>query len=82
MNDGFRCGLISGSFLIAGIFLGMTMGMLAAPQSGIRTRRKLKRMIDDVGDRVDDWTEETKEAVGEMVTRGKDVIGRRSSRVG
>lgn len=76
MNDGLRCGLISGSFLMAGLLLGMAMGLLSAPQSGFRTRRKLKRMVDDFGDQVGEWSEQTKDTMDEMVKKGKSLMER------
>jgi len=40
------------SNLLAGTLLGVTGGLLLAPQSGRRTRRLLKRKIEDIGDDV------------------------------
>jgi gas vesicle protein len=40
------------SNLLAGALLGVTGGLLLAPQSGRRTRRLLKRKIEDYGDDV------------------------------
>ncbi len=76
MNDGWRCSLTSGSLLMAGLLLGMTMGLLSAPQSGFRTRRKLQRKVDDFGDQVGEWSEQTKETMVEMVKKGKSLIER------
>jgi len=38
-------------YFLAGIAAGATVALLTAPQSGRETRRKLKRVKDDVSDR-------------------------------
>lgn len=54
---------------IAGVLLGAVMGasiaLLAAPDSGKRTRRKLVRVVSTAGDQLEDWGDD----LGEMISR-------------
>ncbi len=53
--------------LALGLVLGAGMALLTAPQSGRRTRRRLRRAIGrsghPVSERLDDWTEDFRSAV-------------------
>ncbi len=53
--------------LALGMVLGAGMALLAAPQSGKRTRRRLRRAIGKrggpVSERIDDWTDDVRSAV-------------------
>ncbi len=61
--------------LLSGTTLGLVCGLLLAPRSGTRTRRRLHNMALDARERMDDWTEDAKETVGQAVKQGKKVIG-------
>lgn len=58
-------------FLTIGLFLGAAagtaIGMLTAPQSGVRTRRKLVRageqLRDDLAERSEEWIDRGREKV-------------------
>jgi len=54
---------------IAGILLGAVMGasiaLLAAPESGKRTRRRIVRAVSSAGDHLEDWGDD----IGDMISR-------------
>ena len=60
---------------LAGTITGIMVGLLFAPQSGIRTREQLHEMAEDVCHRVDGWTDDAKETVDDWVEKGKKVVG-------
>lgn len=63
MTDG-RCGLMGlGLSFMAGCLVGGTAGLLYAPQSGIRTRRRIADFAEDVRDRAGDVTEEATDKI-------------------
>ncbi len=60
---------------LSGAIAGLLVGLLIAPQSGSRTRRKLHGLAEDAYERVDEWTDNAKETVENLVERGKKVVG-------
>jgi gas vesicle protein len=71
-------------FLVAGALVGATIALLYAPQSGVRTKKDIKRFarktVDqlealqgDVRDQVTDWVDDMTEIVKDGVDRGKKV---------
>jgi len=67
-----ECGILSlGLFL--GASAGAAIGMLSAPQSGVRTRRKLRRvgeqLCDDLSERGEELVERGREAADEAKRR-------------
>ncbi len=70
--DHFTLSLIA---LLSAATLGLVCGLFLAPQSGTRTRRKLHDMGLDARERVDEWTEDAKDTVGQVVKKGKQVVG-------
>ncbi len=63
-----RDSLILGSTtLLAGVLLGMTVGMLLTPYSGARMRRRLTFLLED-------WLESLTEGFDDVVIRGQRVI--------
>ncbi len=61
--------------LVSATTLGFVCGLLLAPQSGTRTRRQLHNMALDTRERVDEWTEDAKDTVKQVVKQGKKVVG-------
>lgn len=61
--------------LLSATTLGFVCGLLLAPQSGTRSRRQLHNMALDARERVDEWTENAKETVEQVVKQGKKVVG-------
>lgn len=76
MDTETRCLLVSGMTFLAGLMLGLSTGLLYAPQSGTRTRRRLKDMVEDANECVEDWAEDAKETMSDVVKRGKKLVER------
>ena len=75
--------------LISGVLIGVTVGFLFAPQSGVRTRKQIKRQarrkleqLDDlqgeIREQVNGWVDDVADAVDDGLDRGKklSVAGR------
>lgn len=75
MNNDTRCILFGGMAFLTGIMLGLGVSLLAAPQPGIRTRRQLRRLADDLGDHASNMADEAKQTVSDAVGRGKRILG-------
>lgn len=73
MDSETRCLVVASLTFISGLIFGLGMGVLLAPQSGSRTRRHLRTMMEDVGERAGEWVGDAKETVSDMVDRGKKV---------
>jgi gas vesicle protein len=69
-------------FLVAGAVVGATIALLYAPQSGVRTKKDIKKFarktvdrLDDfqeeIRDKVEDWVDEMTQVVTDGVDRGK-----------
>ena len=74
MDNDSRFIIFGGLALIAGIVLGTGLGMLLAPQSGARTRRQLRNMVEDATERVGEFADDAKETVDEVVERGRKFV--------
>lgn len=61
--------------LLSATAFGFVCGLLLAPQSGNRTRRQLHDMALDASERMEEWTEDAKETVEDLVKNGKKVVG-------
>ncbi|MCA9454415.1 MAG: YtxH domain-containing protein [Nitrospiraceae bacterium] len=74
MDNDTRYVLLAGLSLMVGVVLGTGLGLLMAPQSGSRTRRQLKNMMEDASERAGEFAEDAKEAVTGMVERSKKYV--------
>ncbi|WNM62913.1 YtxH domain-containing protein [Candidatus Nitrospira neomarina] len=74
MDNDTRYVLLAGVSLMVGVVLGTGLGLLMAPQSGSRTRRQLKNMMEDASERAGEFAEDAKEAVTGMVERSKKFV--------
>ena len=77
MDNDARYVLFGGLAFITGIVIGTGMGILMAPQSGTRTRRKLRNLAEDAGERMNEFTEDARDAVDNIMERGKRFVGDR-----
>jgi hypothetical protein len=59
--------IVGSSTLLAGFLVGMAVGMLVTPYSGVRMRRRLRFLSED-------WLESIMENLDEVVVRGQRVI--------
>ncbi|WP_455243943.1 YtxH domain-containing protein [Petrachloros mirabilis] len=68
-------GVLMGGFMfLAGLAVGVGAGLLIAPESGARTRKRLRNYAEDLGDQITDFADDTKVKVGKMVDRGKEFV--------
>ena len=74
MDNDTRTIIFGGLALLTGIVLGTGLGLLLAPQSGARTRRQLRNMVEDATERVGEFADDAKETVNEVVERGKKFV--------
>jgi gas vesicle protein len=74
METDTRFVMLAGLSLMVGMVLGTGLGLLIAPQSGTRTRRQIKNMMEDAGERAGELAEDAKEAVTDIVERGKKFV--------
>jgi len=59
-----------GLSFLAGCIVGGIAGLLAAPQSGARTRRQIANFAEDVRERAGEATEDTTAAIQEVIKKG------------
>jgi gas vesicle protein len=57
-----------------GLAAGAAVALLYAPQSGVRTRRQIRRGIEDAGDCIRDTAETISGHAERYVKRGKDIV--------
>jgi len=74
MDNDTRFIIFGGLALLTGILLGTGLGMLLAPQSGARTRRQLKGMVEDATERVSEFADDAKDTMNEVVERGRKFV--------
>ena len=79
MSDGTRSVAITVGAFVAGLVLGAGTGVVAAPQSGAKTRRQIRRSAEDVGERAtrvaEDATMAVEEVVEDVLDRGRQMVG-------
>ncbi len=75
MDTETRCVFVAGLTFFSGLIFGLGMGVLLAPQSGSRTRRHLRTMVEDIGERAGEWVEDAKDTMNGMVDRGRTIAG-------
>ena len=70
--------------LLAGAMVGAAVALLYAPQSGVRTRRDIRKLGENTGDRLDQlqegirnqaaqWVVDLSEVVSDGLARGKEL---------
>ena len=61
-------------FILGGV-LGASLALLFAPESGRRTRERLRDLAADVRDKTSDVSEKLQDTAGEVLERGREVFG-------
>ena len=59
-----------------GVMVGVCAGILMAPQSGDRTRRKIQDLAADVQEDAETFMKDTKEKVSDWVDRSRKFVGK------
>jgi len=62
-----------------GVAAGAAVALIYAPDSGVKTRRKLKRGLDDASDYVKDKASAVRDATSQFSSQAQDVINRSRS---
>ena len=57
-----------------GVVAGATVALIYAPQTGAKTRKQIRRKLDDATDYVKDMTGDLGDRAGDVVNRGRDVV--------
>lgn len=57
-----------------GVAAGAAVALIYAPQSGVKTRRQLRRGIEDASDYVKNTAETISDQAEKYVKRGKDIV--------
>jgi gas vesicle protein len=67
LHDNSRSLIVGATALVTGLCVGVGTGVLFAPHSGARTRRRLRNFAEDM-------VEDTAEAVDKVIERGRRLI--------
>jgi gas vesicle protein len=62
------------TFLLIGLGAGALVGLLLAPKTGKQLRKDIRRSYDDARDAVEDFAEEAKERVNDVMERGSEFV--------
>jgi gas vesicle protein len=75
MSDdrGFGASALSLAFLLGGAF-GALAALLYAPESGRRTRVRIRRLTEDLQERAADTAEDVRERVDEAIEQGREAV--------
>ena len=76
-----RAGITAGSLLMA-TALGIGIGLLAAPQAGVKTRKLLRKRIAELGESLGEGLEEAQGVSGRARRDVRDRVGRMRTRAG
>lgn len=57
-----------------GVVAGASVALLYAPQSGERTRRQIRRNVEDARDYLNDTVDDVQDRAQGYVKRGRDVV--------
>jgi gas vesicle protein len=58
-----------------GLAAGAALALIYAPQSGARTRRQIRRTIDDAGELIKDTAESVSDVANKYLKRGREAVG-------
>ena len=65
-----------------GVASGAAVALIYAPQTGEKTRKQLKRNLDDAGDYLKDTSDELSKHAKRAIKKSRSVVGEVSSRLG
>jgi gas vesicle protein len=74
MNDQAQTAVVASLTFVIGLLAGIGTGLLLAPQSGARTRRQIRSLAEDFGERAGEMAEDAKDAVQGAIDRGKQFV--------
>lgn len=77
-EHGYSGASVALGFILGGV-LGASLAMLFAPESGRRTRERLRDLAADVRDKSLDVTEDLREKAEEAMERGREVLGEKKT---
>ncbi len=77
-DRGYSGAAIALGFILGGA-LGASLALLFAPESGRRTRERLRDMASDVRDKTLDLSDEFRDKAEDMVERGKETLEEKKS---
>lgn len=74
MNERMHTVVKGGLMFLTGLMVGAGTGLLLAPESGARTRRRLINMAEDLGERAGDIAADARWKVNRAIERGKRLV--------
>ncbi len=77
-DRGYSGAAVALGFILGGA-LGATLALLYAPESGRRTRERLRDMAADVRDKTLDLSDEFRDKAEDLVERGKETLEEKKS---
>jgi gas vesicle protein len=69
------------SYFFLGLGIGVAVGLVFAPQSGEETRGLIKSKAQEGGDYVKRRSNELRDQAGDLVEKGKTVVGRQKEQL-
>ncbi len=75
---GYSAASVALGFILGGV-MGASLALLFAPESGRRTRERLRDLAADVRDKTIDVSEELRDKAEEAVERGREVFEEKKS---
>lgn len=74
MNDRMRGPVMGGLLFVAGMIVGGGAGLLLAPASGARTRRRLRAAAEDWKEEIGDLASDARSKVKQAIDHGRRMV--------